>query len=40
VNGVAERKIESVRLELLKHVRVYGVEELQWYLDEYGTYYN
>jgi transposase InsO family protein len=40
VNGVAERAIKSVRLELLNHVRVHDVEELQWYLDEYRTYYN
>ena len=39
-NGVAERAIKSVRLELLNHVRVRDVEELQWYLDEYRTYYN
>ena len=40
VNGVAERAIKSARLELLNHVRVRDVEELQWYLDEYRTYYN
>ena len=40
VNGVAERNIKSVRLELLNHVRVCDVEELQWYLDEYRTYFN
>lgn len=40
VNGVAERAIKSARLELLNHVRVRDVEELQWYLDEYKTYYN
>lgn len=40
VNGTAERAIKSVRLEMLNHVRVRDVEELQWYLDEYRTYYN
>jgi hypothetical protein len=35
VNGVAERAIKSVRLELLNHVRVRDVVGLQWYLDEY-----
>ena len=40
VNGIAERTIKSVRLEMLNHVRVNGVEELQWYLDEYRTYFN
>jgi hypothetical protein len=39
-NGVAERAIKSVRLELLNHVRVRDVEELQWYLDEFRAYYN
>lgn len=40
VNGTAERAIKSVRLEMLNHVRVLNVEELQWYLDEYRAYYN
>ncbi len=40
VNGVAERAIKSVRLELLNHVRVRDVADLQWYLDEYRAYYN
>jgi len=40
VNGIAERTIKSVRLEMLNHVRVSGVEELQWYLNEYRTYFN
>ncbi len=40
VNGIAERNIKSVRLEMLNHVRVSDVEELQWYLDEYRTYFN
>lgn len=35
-----ERAIKSVRLELLNHIRVEDIEELQWYLDEYRTYYN
>jgi putative transposase len=39
VNGCAERAIKSVRMELLNHVRVAGVSELQWYLDEYRSYY-
>jgi transposase InsO family protein len=40
VNGIAERNIKSVRLELLNHVRVCDVEELQWYLNEYKKYFN
>jgi len=40
VNGVCERAIKSVRLEMLNHVRVRDVEELQWYLDEFRAYYN
>lgn len=40
VNGVAERAIKSVRLEMLNHVRVRDGVELQWYLDEYRAYYN
>ncbi len=40
VNGTAERAIKSVRLEMRNHVRVRDVEELQWYLDEYRSYYN
>ncbi|MBN2490238.1 MAG: hypothetical protein JXQ29_05260 [Planctomycetes bacterium] len=36
VNGTAERAIKSVRLEMLNHVRVRDVEELQWYLDSMG----
>ncbi|MFO8074485.1 MAG: integrase core domain-containing protein [Polyangia bacterium] len=40
VNGTAERAIKSVRLEMLNHVRVLDVKELQWYLDEYRLYYN
>lgn len=40
VNGTAERAIKSARLEMLNHVRVRDVEELQWYLDEYRLYYN
>jgi len=40
VNGTAERAIKSVRLEMLNHIRVRDVEELQWFLDEYRAYYN
>jgi transposase InsO family protein len=40
VNGTAERAIKSVRLDLLNHVRVRDIDELQWYLDEYRLYYN
>lgn len=40
VNGSCERAVKSVRLEMLNHVRVRDVEELQWYLDEYKSYYN
>mgnify|MGYP002346628187 FL=1 len=39
-NGGCERAIKSVRLEILNHVRVKDVEELQWYLDEYRFYFN
>jgi hypothetical protein len=39
-NGTAERAIKSVRLDMLNHIRVRDVEELQWYLDEYRLYYN
>jgi putative transposase len=39
-NGVAERAIKSARFELLNHVRVNDADELQWYLDEYKTFYN
>jgi len=39
-NGGCERAIKSVRLEILNHVRVQDVEELQGYLDEYRAYYN
>ena len=39
-NGQAERAVKSVRLDLLNHIRVNDVEELQWYLDEYRKYYN
>ena len=40
VNGSCERAVKSVRLEMLNHVRVRDVEELQWYLDEYRVYCN
>jgi len=40
VNGVAERAVKSVRLDILNHVRCSDMEELQWYLDEYRGYYN
>ena len=40
VNGSCERAVKSVRMEILNHVRVRDVEELQWYLDEYRAYYN
>ena len=39
MNGVAERAVKSVRLDILNHVRCLDIEELQWYLDEYRTYY-
>ena len=39
VNGVAERAVKSVRLDILNHVRCRDVGELQWYLDEYRGYY-
>lgn len=38
VNGTAERAIKSVRLAMLNHIRVRGVEELPWFLDGYYAY--
>jgi hypothetical protein len=32
--------VKSVRFELLNHVRVTDVDQLQWYLDEYRVYFN
>jgi hypothetical protein len=39
LNGVLERTIKSLRWELLDHIRVATVEQLQWYLDEYRAYW-
>ena len=38
LNGILERTIKSLRWELLDHIRVATVEQLQWYLDEYRAY--
>ena len=40
LNGILERAIKSLRWELLDHLRVATVEQLQWYLDEYRAYWN
>jgi putative transposase len=40
LNGVLERAVKSLRSELLDHIRVACVEQLQWYLDEYRAYWN
>jgi transposase InsO family protein len=40
LNGVLERAVKSLRLELLDPIRVAGVEQLPWYLGEYPTYWN
>ena len=40
LNGVLERSVKSLRFELLDHIRVATVEQLQWYLDEYRAYFN
>ena len=40
LNGVLERTVKSLRLELLDHIRVARVEQLQWYLDEIRSYWN
>ena len=40
LNGVLERSVKSLRFELLDHIRVASVEQLQWYLDEYRAYFN
>jgi hypothetical protein len=39
LNGVLGRTIKSLRWELLDHIRVATVEQLQWYLDEYRAYW-
>jgi PIN domain nuclease of toxin-antitoxin system len=39
LNGILERTIKSLRWELLDHIRVATVEQLQWYLDEYRAYW-
>jgi len=38
-NGLAKRAVKSVRLDLLNHIRVRDVDELQSYLGDYRTYY-
>jgi transposase InsO family protein len=40
LNGILERTVKSLRWELLDHIRVATVEQLQWYLDEYRAYWN
>jgi putative transposase len=40
LNGVLERTVKSLRWELLDHIRVATVEQLQWFLDEYRAYWN
>ena len=40
LNGILERAVKSLRRELLDHVRIANVEQLQWYLDEIRSYWN
>jgi transposase len=40
LNGILERTIKALRWELLDHIRVATVEQLQWYLDEYRAYFS
>ena len=39
-NVYAERAVLTTRWELLNHIRVHDAEELQWYLDEFRSWYN
>jgi hypothetical protein len=39
LNGILERAVKSLRWELLDHIRVATVEQLEWYLDEYRAYW-
>jgi putative transposase len=40
MNCYCERWIGSIRREMLRHIRVTDVEDLQWWLDEYRAYAN
>ena len=40
LNGVLERTVKSLRFELLDHIRIASVEQLQWHLDEYRAHWN
>ncbi len=40
MNCFAERALQSIKLEFLNHFRVESVEQLQWLLDEYRTWFN
>ncbi len=40
MNSYAERKVCSVKYELINHIRAETVEELQTLLDEYRTWFN
>ena len=40
LNGILERTVKALRWELLDHIRVTTVEQLQWYLDEYRAYFS
>ncbi len=40
MNSYAERKVRSVKYELLNHIRAETVEELQFLLDDYRTWFN
>jgi hypothetical protein len=40
VTGVLERAAKSLPWELLDHIRIATVEQLQWYLDEYRVHIN
>jgi putative transposase len=39
LNGILERTVKSLRWELLDHIRIATVEQLQWYLDQYRAYW-
>lgn len=40
MNCYAERSVQSVKYELINHIRAETVEELQSFLDEYQTWFN
>ena len=40
LNGILERTVKSLRLELLDHIRIATADQLQWYLVELRSYWN